>query len=136
MNQHTSHNSILLFDGYCNLCSSTVQYILNHEKDSAISFASLQSDKGIELLNYYNINTADVDSIVFIESEKAYIKSTAALKISKHLKGLFPAMQVFLIVPPFIRNAVYDFIAKNRYKWYGKSDTCMFPPTNVSHRFL
>ena len=132
----TENKTILLFDGYCNLCSSTVQFVLTHEKNSELYFTSLQSDLGVELLKKYALNTSDVDSIVLIKNNKAYIKSSAALKVSKHLKGLYPALQVFYIVPAFIRNVVYDYIAKNRYKWYGKSETCMIPEKKVSHRFL
>ncbi len=128
--------TILLFDGYCNLCSSVVQFILTHEKNNELYFASLQSETGMALLNIYAINVSNIDSIVLIENDKAFIKSSAALKVSKQLKGLYPAMQVFYIVPAFIRNALYDVIAKNRYKWFGKSETCMIPEKKVSHRFL
>ncbi len=130
------NKTILLFDGYCNLCSSTVQFILKHEKDNDLYFRSLQSENGKDLLDLYEINPSDVDSIVLIENKKAYTKSSAALKVSKHLKGLYPVLQVFYIVPAFIRNMVYDYVAKNRYKWFGKSDTCMIPEKKVNHRFL
>ncbi len=136
MKQQGNHNSILLFDGQCNLCNTTVQFILNNEKYKNISFASLQSKQGVALLTNYNINTLTINSIVFIENEKAYTKSTAALRLTKNLKGIFPALQLFLIVPAFIRNFIYDFIAKNRYKWYGKTESCMLPEKNNIHRFL
>jgi predicted DCC family thiol-disulfide oxidoreductase YuxK len=136
MNGTLQHKTILLFDGYCNFCSSTVQFILKHEKNKDLFFASLQSETGIELLNRYQIDPAKTDSLVLIEDEKAYIKSSAALRVSKRLKGLYPALFLFMIVPAFLRNWVYDLIARNRYKWFGKSDSCMLPDPSVKQRFL
>jgi predicted DCC family thiol-disulfide oxidoreductase YuxK len=136
MSEAIQHKTILLFDGYCNFCSNTVQFILKHEKNNALFFASLQSETGVELLNRYHIDPAKTDSLVLIENDRAYVKSSAALRVSKHLKGLYPALSAFMIVPPFIRNWVYDFIARNRYKWFGKSDSCMLPDASVKQRFL
>lgn len=130
------HKVILLFDGYCNLCNGCVKFVLKHEKNSLVKFASLQSETGEKLLNKYHINPKTTDSLVLIENGKAYIKSTAALKLSKYMKGIYPFCMVFIIVPPIIRNWVYDFIAKHRYKWFGKSDTCMVPDKNLANRFL
>lgn len=136
MKEELKHKTILLFDGYCNLCNSSVQFILKHEKNEELYFTSLQSEAGIEILKHYNIDVNKVDSLVLIEHNKAYVKSSAALRASKYLKGLYPLLLSFIIVPLFIRNFVYDFIARNRYKWYGKSDTCMIPDKQISHRFL
>jgi predicted DCC family thiol-disulfide oxidoreductase YuxK len=136
MNEALQHKTILLFDGYCNFCSNAVQFILKHEKNNALFFASLQSETGIELLNHYHIDPAKTDSLVLIENSKAYVKSSAALKVSTYLKGLYPALLAFMIIPSFIRNWVYDFIARNRYKWFGKSDSCMLPAPSVKQRFL
>lgn len=136
MRDDLKHKTILLFDGYCNLCNSSVQFILKHEKNNKFYFTSLQSDAGKEILNHYQIDVAQVDSLVLIEKDKAYVKSSAALRASKYLKGLYPLAVIFIIIPPFIRNAVYDYIARNRYKWYGKSDTCMMPDKSLANRFL
>ncbi len=136
MKEELKHKTILLFDGYCNLCNSSVQFVLKHEKKEELYFTSLQSEAGIEILKHYSIDVNKVDSLVLIEYNKAYIKSSAALRATKYLKGLYPLLFSFIIVPAFIRNFVYDFIARNRYKWYGKSDTCMIPDKQVSHRFL
>lgn len=136
MKEELNHKAILLFDGYCNLCNSSVQFVLKHEKKEELYFTSLQSEAGIEILKEYAIDVNKVDSLVLIENNQAYIKSSAALRASKYLKGLYPLLFSFIIVPAFIRNFVYDFIARNRYKWYGKSDTCMIPDKKISHRFL
>ncbi|MBI3520400.1 MAG: DUF393 domain-containing protein [Bacteroidetes bacterium] len=136
MNDILNHKSILLFDGYCNLCHSSVQFVMKHEKNQELYFTSLQSDTGIEILNHFNIDPVKVDSLVLIENNKAYIKSSAALRLGKYLNGLYVLGYGFLIIPPFIRNMVYDYIAKNRYKWYGKKESCLIPEKDVSNRFL
>jgi predicted DCC family thiol-disulfide oxidoreductase YuxK len=130
------HQSILLFDGYCNFCSSTVQFIFEHEKNRELHFASLQSPTGMELLKHYQIDPSTTDSLVLIEHDKAYVKSAAGLRITKYLKGLYPMLMGFIVVPPFIRNVVYDYIARNRYKWFGKSESCMLPDKELAKRFL
>ena len=136
MKQELKDKTILLFDGYCNLCHSSVQFVLKHEKKPDLYFSSLQSPLGIELLNKYSIDPNETDSLVLIENNKAFTKSSAALRLSKHLKGIYPLAFCFIIVPPFIRNCVYDYIAKNRYKWYGKKDSCMVPNPDLNKRFL
>ena len=136
MDSNLKNKTILLFDGYCNLCHSSVQFVLKHEKNNEIYFTSLQSPTGIEILNHYSINPKEIDSLVLIEKNKAYIKSTAALRITKYLKGLYPIGFSLLIIPSFIRNWVYDYVAKNRYKWFGKMDNCLVPDGNLLKRFL
>lgn len=136
MNNILRNKTILLFDGYCNLCHSSVQFVIKHEKKSELYFTSLQSPIGLEILTYYKIDSSKIDSLVLIEKNKAYTKSTAALKLGKHLKGIYSLSSIFMIVPPFIRNWVYDFVAKNRYKWYGKQDCCLMPDENLAKRFL
>jgi predicted DCC family thiol-disulfide oxidoreductase YuxK len=136
MNDILKNKTILLFDGYCNLCHSSVQFVLKHEKKQELYFTSLQSPIGVEILTYYKINSTKIDSLVLIEKNKAYTKSSAALKLSKHLKGLYSLGFIFMIIPTFIRNWVYDFIAKNRYKWYGKKNSCLIPDEKLAKRFL
>lgn len=136
MNETLNNKTILLFDGYCNLCQSSVQFILKHEKIPQLYFTSLQSEIGVKLLKQYGINPHEVDSLVLIENNKAFVKSSAALRVSKYLKGLYPLGFGLIIIPKFIRNIVYDFIAKNRYKWYGKTDSCMIPDKDLLKRFL
>ncbi len=127
---------VLLFDGHCNFCSSTVQFIFQHEKNKFLHFTSLQSETGKELLLHYKIDPAQTDSLVLIEKGKAYVKSTAALKVTQYLRSLYPALYCFMIVPSFMRNWIYDFIARNRYKWFGKSESCMLPDKEFAKRFL
>lgn len=136
MNNILKNKTILLFDGHCNLCHSSVQFVLKHEKNNELYFTSLQSPIGVEILTHYSINPNEIDSLVLIEKNKAYIKSSAALRVSKYLKGLYPICCSLLIIPSFIRNWVYDYIAKNRYKWFGKMDNCLVPDENLSKRFL
>ena len=130
------NKSIVLFDGYCHFCNSSVQFIIRHEKKQDLFFASLQSPTGKLLLKKYHINPQTTDSLVLIKNEEAFLKSSAALNITKYLKGLYPLLYAFIIVPPFIRNAVYDFIARNRYKWFGKIEYCEIPDEKIKHRFL
>ena len=136
MDRKNTHNVILLFDGYCNLCNGCVKFVLKHEKNDLVSFASLQSEAGEKLLKQFNIDPKVTDSLVLIENNTASIKSAAALKLTKYMKGLYPLCMGFMIVPPFIRNWVYDFIARHRYRWFGKSDTCMVPDKNIASSFL
>jgi predicted DCC family thiol-disulfide oxidoreductase YuxK len=126
---------VILFDGVCNFCDASVQFILDRDDKELFRFASLQSDAGEELLKKYNVPD-DVDSMILIENGKVYYKSSAALRISRHLRGAWKLFYVFMIVPPPIRNVVYDLIAKNRFKWFGQKDSCMLPPPNVRKRFL
>ncbi len=136
MNEELNNKTILLFDGYCNLCQSSVQFVLKHEKKSELFFTSLQSEIGIQLLNKYGINSNEINSLVLIENNKAFVKSSAALRVLKYLKGLYPLGFGFMIIPEFIRNIVYDFVSKNRYKWHGKTESCMIPDKDLLKRFL
>lgn len=128
---------IILFDGVCNLCNASIQLVIKHDKNDAYRFAALQSETGKKMTAERHITTADVDSIVLIEPGIAYYtKSTAALKVGKSFGGLWSLLAVFEWIPEKIRNVVYDFIAKNRYKWYGKKETCMIPTTELKAKFL
>ncbi|GAM14727.1 thiol-disulfide oxidoreductase DCC family protein [Mesobacillus selenatarsenatis] len=126
---------VILFDGVCNFCDASVQFILNRDPNETFHFASLQSEAGQELLKKYHVRD-DVDSMILIENDKVYYKSSAALRISRHLHGAWKLLYVFMVVPAPIRNIVYDFIARNRYKWFGQKESCMLPPPNVRKRFL
>jgi predicted DCC family thiol-disulfide oxidoreductase YuxK len=129
-------DDIVLFDGVCNFCDASVQFIIRKEKKPELKFASLQSETGIELLKKYELFNSSIDSIVYIKNGKAHIKSSAALHIAKKLKGLYPLLFVFIVVPSFIRDAVYDFVARNRYKWFGKKETCAIPDPSLRKRFV
>jgi predicted DCC family thiol-disulfide oxidoreductase YuxK len=130
------NNPIILFDGVCNLCNRSVQFVLKHDKQKIFRFASLQSKAGQTLLKKYNLSETNFNSFVLIKDGKPYLKSTAALIVAKDLKGLIQILYAFIIVPAFIRNAVYNVIAKNRYKWFGKKESCMMPTVDLQNRFL
>ncbi|AFL82179.1 hypothetical protein Aeqsu_2728 [Aequorivita sublithincola DSM 14238] len=127
---------IVLFDGVCNLCNGAINYIIKRDKNNVFKFAALQSEIGKELITKFNIDTSKIDSIILIDGEKHYIKSSAALHISKALSGAYPLLFGLMIVPKFIRNAVYDYIARNRYKWFGKKESCMIPTAELKSKFL
>ena len=128
--------AIILFDGVCNLCNSSVQFVIQHDRSDKFLFAALQSQTGQALLEKYNLPQQGFDSFVLIQNEKVFLKSTAALHVAKQLNGPTKLLYGFIIVPAFIRNAVYNFIAKNRYKWFGKKDSCMMPTPTLQSRFL
>jgi len=132
-----AEKKIILFDGVCNLCNSSVQFVIKRDKKDQFRFAPLQSDVGQKLVQERGIDTTMIDSIILIEPQVAYYtKSDAALKIAQQLSGAWPLMGVFLGVPSGIRNVVYDWIAKNRYRWYGKRDECMIPTPELKEKFL
>lgn len=129
---------ILLFDGECGFCNRTVQFFLRNEKRNPthlMHFAPLQSEVGIALRNYFGIDEK-IDSIILIKDHSAYIKSCAALRLSRYMKGGWPLMMVFLVIPPFIRNAFYDAFAKRRIKLFGRVDSCALLKKEDSERFL
>ncbi|MEN2768839.1 thiol-disulfide oxidoreductase DCC family protein [Ornithinibacillus xuwenensis] len=126
---------IILFDGECNFCNSSVQFIIKRDPKGIYKFTSLQSDIGQSLLKENGI-PKELDSFVYIENNNVYVKSTAALKVCRNLKGLWKLSYLFIIVPRPIRNFVYEIIARNRYKWFGKRDSCMIPSPALRDRFL
>tara|TARA_R110000851_G_scaffold86328_9_gene187493 strand:+ start:1692 stop:2102 length:411 start_codon:yes stop_codon:yes gene_type:complete len=131
------NNKIILFDGVCNLCNSSVQYVIKRDKSNAYRFAALQSEIGKKLVEERGIDTSQIDSIILIEPGVAYYtKSTAALKIAQSFGGVWQLTSVFEWIPEKIRDWVYDYIAKNRYKWYGKKDACMIPTPELKSKFL
>jgi predicted DCC family thiol-disulfide oxidoreductase YuxK len=131
------NKKIILFDGVCNLCNSAVQFIIKHDKGDVFRFVALQSELGQEILAHIGIDTKNIDSIVLYEPGIAYYyKSDAALQIAKRLNGLFSLGIIFKIIPTGIRNRLYDYIAKNRYKWYGKKESCMIPTPELKIKFL
>lgn len=131
-----SENPILLFDGVCNLCSRSVQFVLERNSEENIQFASLQSDVGKQLLSEHQLSEKYIDSLVLIETSRAYVKSDAALRLTKHLSGLWKLLMVFLVIPKFIRNPIYDWIARNRYRWFGKQESCWIPQPKWTKRFI
>jgi len=128
MNEATK--SIILFDGYCNLCSGAIQFILQRDKKKNFKYASLQSDFGKDILQRNGLSSSNIDTVVLIENGMAFTYSTAIIKIARRLSGLWPIFYGSILIPKFIRDGMYKYIAKNRYRWFGKKETClMFPPT-------
>lgn len=129
-------NPIILFDGVCNLCNNSVQFVIKHDQESKFNFAAMQSEAGQSLLKQYGLPQKGFNSFVLIQKEKVFLKSTAALTVARQLDGPVKLLYGFIIVPAFIRNVVYNFIAKNRYSWFGKKDSCMLPTPSLQSRFL
>jgi len=131
------HKQLILFDGVCNLCNASVQYVIKHDKKDMFLFAALQGVVGQQIIKEYDIDTDKTDSIILYSGkQKLSYKSTAALNIAKHLGFPINLMTLFFIIPLVIRNWVYDIIARNRYKWYGKRDQCMIPAPELKSKFL
>jgi len=130
--------AIILFDGVCNLCSASVRFIVERDRDAFFKFASIQSDAGKRLMTEHGLALPEGDptSIVVIEDGRAHQRSSGALRIARRLNGIWKLGWGFVIVPRFIRDAVYDVIAKHRYRWFGKQDTCMVPTPELRARFL
>lgn len=126
---------IILFDGECNFCDHSVQFIIKNDPEGRFKFASIQSEIGKKLLNQINV-PEDTDSFILIVKDRYYSKSSAALRICKDLKGFWKIFYVFLIVPRPIRDLFYRILAKNRYKWFGKKNSCMLPSPEIRNRFL
>lgn len=131
------NKKIILFDGVCNLCNSSINYVIDKDKNDEFLFLALQSDLGKELQSYLGISPDNLDSIIlYIPNEAYYIKSTAALKIMTHFSGLWKLMSIFNIIPTKLRDVIYDLVAKNRYKWYGKQLQCRVPTPELKSKFL
>jgi predicted DCC family thiol-disulfide oxidoreductase YuxK len=128
---------IILFDGVCNLCDSAVQFIIKHDKKDIFRFISLQSDLGKEITNYLGINRTNLDSIILYQPGYAYYhKSQAVFKIAKDLGGIYSLSTIFSFLPSSLTDNLYDYIARNRYNWYGKKESCMLPTNDLKAKFL
>jgi predicted DCC family thiol-disulfide oxidoreductase YuxK len=132
----TDSYSVILFDGYCNLCSRSVQFVLKHDRKAKFRFASLQSEYGKLLLQKHQLPTESFGSFVLVEDDKIHLNSTAALRVVKSLSGMWSVLYFAIIIPRFIRDAVYGLVARNRYRWFGKRDSCWMPRTEWKERFL
>ena len=129
-------NSIILFDGVCNFCDASINFVIERDKKGKFKYASLQSEVGEKYLNKFGLYTQSYDSFILVEGDKYYTKSSAALRVTKDMTGLWPMLYAFMVIPKVMRDAVYSLIAKNRYKWFGKKDECMLPSPEVRALFL
>jgi predicted DCC family thiol-disulfide oxidoreductase YuxK len=127
---------VILFDGVCNYCNGMVNFLIRHDLKKILRFAALQSKAGQEFLQQYQLPTTAFDTFILIEQGKVYKRSSAALRLYNKLPWYWKWTQVFWIVPRFLRDAVYNLIARNRYKWFGKKEECMIPKEEVRSLFL
>lgn len=128
--------SIVLFDGVCNFCNASVNFVIDRDPHASFKFGALQSEEGVQLLSELGITPDYLDSILLVENGKVFKDSTAALKIAKKLSGLWPILYGFIVVPAPVRDLVYRWIARNRYKWFGKMDSCRLPTPEYRARFI
>jgi len=127
---------IILFDGHCILCNRLILFIIKKDPKSIFQFAALESETGKKIRAKYLSNTNSINSFVLIQNNIAFTKSTAALKVAYQLKGFSKILSVFIIIPPFLRDPIYNLIASNRIKWFGRQESCMTPTDNISSRFI
>lgn len=128
---------IVLFDGVCNLCNDSVLRIIKNDKKDVFRFASLQSDIGLQITNYLQVDTSKTDSIILYEPGVAYyVQSDAALRILKEFSGFWKLMQVFRVFPTSFNDFFYNIVARNRYRWFGKKEACMIPTPELQAKFL
>ena len=127
---------VILFDGVCNLCNGLVNWIIRHDDHKQFMFASLQSAYGQKLVSKSGLKDSHMDSFILSDEDVIYERSTAALRVLKHLGGVYALAYGFIVIPAFIRNAVYNFVAKHRYRWFGKRESCMIPTGELTARFL
>ena len=131
-----TNKPVILFDGVCNLCNRSVQFVIKHDPEGKFMFTSLQSESGQKLLKEYQLPANEFNSFILLENGRAYTRSTGALKVTRRLKSGWKLLYGFIIVPHFIRDPVYNWIARNRYRWFGKTETCMIPSPELTNRFL
>ncbi len=131
-----TNKSVILFDGVCNLCNSSIDFIIQRDKNDQFLVGPLQEKEGKELTSKFDVPQDYMDSLVLVEEDEIFFKSTAALKIAKHLSGGWPALYPLIYLPKGFRDVVYDWIARNRYKWFGKKNTCRLPTPEEAAKFL
>ena len=137
INELPPNKKIILFDGVCNLCDTAVQFVIEHDKKDQFRFVALQSELGQQILKHIGINPANIDSVILYQPGIAYYyKSAAAIEIARSLGGFLHFGTIFKLIPTGIRNQLYDYVAKNRYKWYGKKETCLIPTEEQKVKFL
>lgn len=128
--------AVVLFDGVCNLCNGSVNWLIDHDKKNVLQFASLQSDYGQKMVNKFNLQGSYLDTMILVDGENYYVRSTAILHMLRLMGGIYSMAFAFVIIPVFIRDAFYNFIARNRYRWFGKQDACRIPTPELKAKFL
>jgi predicted DCC family thiol-disulfide oxidoreductase YuxK len=130
------NHPVVLYDGMCNLCSGVVAFTLRRNQKGHLRYAALQSESGRNILRECGLDSDRIDSFVLVENGAAYMKSSAALRLAKHLGGAWPLASALLVVPRFLRDAAYDFVARNRYRWFGRRQSCLLMRPEFRSRFL
>ncbi len=128
--------SIVFFDGICNLCNASIDFIIKRDFKNQFLVGALQDDFSKEILSGHQVRQDYLDSLVLLDDDRIFYKSTAALKISRELSGLWPIFYPLIFLPKWIRDPIYDFIGKNRYRWFGKKNTCRIPTPEEKAKFL
>ncbi|WP_425636020.1 thiol-disulfide oxidoreductase DCC family protein [Algoriphagus yeomjeoni] len=131
-----SDKSIIFFDGVCNLCNTSIDFVIQRDKKDHFLVGALQEDFSRQILSKFEVREDYLDSIVLVEKGEIYYKSTAALKIARNLSGLWPALYAFILLPKFVRDPIYDWIGANRYRWFGKKNTCRLASPEEKAKFL
>jgi len=128
--------AVILFDGVCNLCNASINFVIYQDSSRYFRYAPLQSATGQKFLKKHKLSLSDFDSLVLSEGSRYYTKSTAALRIARKMDGAWPLLYAFIILPPFIRNLLYTLVATNRYRWFGRQDECRMPSPELKQLFL
>jgi predicted DCC family thiol-disulfide oxidoreductase YuxK len=131
-----TEHPIVFFDGVCNLCAGSVQFLLRHDRKGIFHFCSLQSKAANQLLNSQDADPLQLKTLALLEKERLYTRSTAVLRIARKLGGAWPLLYAGMIIPRFIRDSLYDWVAANRYRWFGKKESCWLPQPEWSERFI
>jgi predicted DCC family thiol-disulfide oxidoreductase YuxK len=132
----TQPKSIVFFDGVCNLCNASIDFILKRDTKNLFLVGALQEDFSKKILSNYSVKQDYLESLILLEENQIYFKSTAALRIARHLKGLWPIFYLLIALPVWIRDPVYDWIGRNRYRWFGKKNTCRIASPDEQTKFL
>ena len=127
---------VLLFDGVCNLCNGSVQWVLRHDARAQFRFAALQSDTGQALLRRFGLDSAQLDTVVLVDGDRIFLRSDAPLEVARRLGGGWALLYIFKVLPRPLRNAVYDWVARHRYRWFGRQESCMLPRPEWKGRFV
>jgi len=134
--QWARHERVIVFDGVCNWCNAWVNFVIAHDPHGKFKFGTLQSDQGQQILKTLQLSTKDFSTFLLLEQTRVYIKSTAALRIVRHLSGFWPLFYLGLLIPRPLRDALYDYVARHRYEWMGNTDACRPPSTDERGRFV
>ena len=127
---------VILFDGACNLCNSAVTFVIDRDRKDVFRFVPLQTEVGARLAEYTQTPSSEIASIVLIDGDRHFTRSSAVLRVARELPGYYPLLYWFIAIPRVIRDAVYDLVARNRFAWFGRRDTCMLPTPGVRRTFL